>query len=152
MLIRRYNRTPANVGTIDTGTMTAKVGSHLGGDAYWSCAMVYHSLSSSENFSLVNAGTAEASGFHVPSEIKTGYANLTATGEIHGDPPNTIQMICNTRNASVTAVEADLTAVSVDKVNGAAVKGRPAHRPIMNLFKPRLRHPAARPTRSQAHH
>lgn len=61
-------------------------------------------------------------------------------------------MICNTGDASVTAVQAELTAVSVDMVNGAAVKGRPAHRPIMNLFKPRLSLPAARPPRCQAHH
>jgi hypothetical protein len=122
-----------------TGTMTARVGSDLSSVAFLSCVIVRrsHSISSSHNVSPVDAGTAEASGHDLFSNVKSGYVNLTGTGAIYGDPFSPIEMICNTGYSSVTAVQAELTAVSVDQVNGAAVKGKPAHPPIMNHFKPR---------------
>jgi hypothetical protein len=54
------------------------------------------------------------------------------------------------RHSSTFAVNADLTAVRVSSVNGAVVKGKPAHPPIMNHFKPRLRQ-LARSGHSQTH-
>jgi hypothetical protein len=134
-----------------TGTMTADASY---GPHYWSCAIVRHSVSSGRNFSPVDAGTAEAAGYYdsIGSEV-AGVADVTGTGALYGGPASPIQLICNTHSASVTAYRAELTAVSVDKVNGAAVNGKPAHPPIMNRFKPRWprRTIASNPRRKEGH-
>jgi hypothetical protein len=60
--------------------------------------------------------------------------------------------LCSTPgNSSTFAQNEDLTAVRVTSVNGAAVTGKPAHRPVMNRFRPRSGRLAGRAGCSQAH-
>jgi Collagen triple helix repeat (20 copies) len=135
-----------------TGTMTAAAGY---GVHYWSCVIVNHSFSSGHILSSVYAGTAEASAY--ASDINgneiDGLAAVAGTGVIYGGPDSPIELTCHTGDASVTAIRADMTAVEVSSVNGAAVKGKPAHPPIMNHFKPRWprRALASNPRRRAGH-
>jgi Collagen triple helix repeat (20 copies) len=94
------------------------------------------------------------------SSLKGGYFETTSgtvddiagTGALSGGPSSPILLRCTTNNPSATAYQADLTAVSVDSVNGAAARPKPVHRQILNQFKPRLSLPAAPPARSRTHH
>jgi hypothetical protein len=105
------------------------------------CSIVRHS-SLGSNVSPVHAGTIV--------EAKGLIGDAAGTGAVFGGRFSPIELVCTTLgNSSTFAVNADLTAVRVSSVNGVAVKGKPAHPPIMNHFRPRLRLPAARHARSQ---
>jgi hypothetical protein len=110
----------------------------------WSCSIVDHS-SAGHNVSPVRAGEAHVAG---------GFSADTAgTGAVFGGPASPIELICGLASGAVSVAvnQADLTAVRVSSVNGVAVTGKPAHRPIMNHFvRPQRGLPAARATRSQA--
>ena len=108
------------------------------------CSIVRHS-SLGSNVSPVHAGTlVEARGL---------IGDEAGTGAVFGGPSSPIELVCTTPgNSSTFAVNADLTAVRVSSVNSAAVKGKPAHPPIMNRFKPRYGRLAARSGHSQTHH
>ena len=77
--------------------------------------------------------------------------DLAGTGAVFGGPRSPIELICSTGNSSTFAQNGDLTAVRVSSVNGAAVKGKSAHRPIMNRFRPRSGRATGQASRSQAH-
>ena len=76
--------------------------------------------------------------------------DLAGTGAVFGGPRSPIELVCTTGNSSTFAQNGDLTAVRVSSVNGAVVTGKPAHPPIMNQFRPRLRR-LARSGHSQTH-
>jgi hypothetical protein len=77
---------------------------------------------------------------------------VAGTGAAFGGPSSPIELICSVVSGAVTVKEVDLAAVSVSSVNGAAVKGKPAHPPIRNHFRPQLGRLPARPARPQARH
>ena len=71
--------------------------------------------------------------------------DAAGTGAVFGAPSSPIELICAAATVSTFITEADMTAVRVSSVNGAAVAGKPAHPQIMNHFV------MPRPGRSQAH-
>jgi hypothetical protein len=108
------------------------------------CSIVDHSFSG-HNVSPVWAGGAA---------LHPHFSTTTAgTGAVIGGPSSPIELICGVPNSTsdVNVSRADVTAVQVSSVNGVAVTGRPAHRPIMNHFTPRLGR-LLRHARSQRHH
>jgi hypothetical protein len=75
----------------------------------------------------------------------TAAADAAGTGAVFGAPSSPIELICAAATVSTSIIEADMTAVRVNSVNGAAVTAKPAHPRIMNHFV------LPRPSRSQAH-
>ena len=128
--------TPASSGFYNV-TATEAVGNpNLGGvHTLWACTIADHS-SNGHAVSSVGAGVGDTG--------STEIAGGGGTGAVFGGPFSPIELLCTNLTASAEVFEADLTAVRVSSVNGAAVKGKPAHPPIMNRFKPRAGH-------SQAH-
>ena len=103
------------------------------------CSIVRHS-SGGSNVSPVNGGTI--------LEGKKLIGDGAGTGAVFGGPRSPIELVCTVAgNSSTFAGKADMTAVRVSSVNGAVVKGKPAHPRIMNHFKG---FGPARPGRSQA--
>ena len=133
--------TPASSGFYNV-TATEAVGNpNLGGvHTLWACTIADHS-SNGHAVSSVGAGVGDTG--------STEIAGGGGTGAVFGGPFSPIELLCTNLTASAEVFEADLTAVRVSSVNGAAVTGKPAHRPIMNHFRPQLRLPAARHARSQ---
>jgi hypothetical protein len=111
--------------------------------ASWDCSIVRHKPSGVLT-SPVHAGF----GFG-PMHQTVGGAG---TGAVFGAPSSPIELICAASGSSVVAIQAEMTAVRVSSVNGAAVTGKPAHPRIFNHFQPRPGPPAARHARSQTHH
>jgi len=113
------------------------------------------SFSTSVNCSIVrrSSGGSLVSPVHAGTLVEARgrvIGDGAGTGAVFGGPRSPIELVCTTGNSSTFAVNADMTAVRVSSVNGAVVKGKPAHPRIMNHFKPRLGRQAARPGRSQA--
>jgi len=113
------------------------------------------SFSTSVNCSIVrrSSGGSLVSPVHAGTLVEARgrvIGDGAGTGAVFGAPNSPIELVCTTGNSSTFAVNADMTAVRVSSVNGAVVKGKPAHPRIMNHFKPRLGRQAARPGRSQA--
>jgi hypothetical protein len=129
--------TPASSGMYNV--TATEVAGRAAGAASWVCSIIRHT-SSGHLVSFVAAGAGGTA---------AGFTDGGGTGAVFGGPFSPIELICVARTASTRVTEADLTAVRVSSVNGAAVKGKPAHPPIMNHFRPRLRLPAARHARSQ---
>ena len=103
------------------------------------CSIVRHS-SGGSNVSPVNGGTI--------LEGKKLIGDGAGTGAVFGGPRSPIELVCTVSgNSSTFAGKADMTAVRVSSVNGAVVKGKPAHPRIMNHFKG---FGPARPGRSRA--
>ena len=103
------------------------------------CSIVRHS-SGGSNVSPVNGGTI--------LEGKKLIGDGAGTGAVFGGPRSPIELVCTVAgNSSTFAGKADMTAVRVSSVNGAVVKGKPAHPRIMNHFKG---FGPAQPGRSQA--
>jgi Collagen triple helix repeat (20 copies) len=136
--------TPASSGLYNvTATEAARTSAPASAAGSWSCSIVDHSASG-HNVSPVPAGIAQPTGGII--------ADTAGTGAVFGGPASPIELICRVRNVafSVTVFQADLTAVRVSSVNGAAVTGKPARRPIANHFaRPRPGLPVPRPARSQ---
>jgi hypothetical protein len=131
--------TPASSGFYNVTADEAAGNSRAVGD--WDCLIVDHT-SSGNNVSSVHAGTAVTG----TGEFATG----GGTGAVFGGPFSPIELICAAGLPSTAMAWADLTAVRVSSVNGAAVTGKPAHRPIMNhFFRPRLGRLPTRHARSQ---
>jgi hypothetical protein len=131
--------TPASSGLYNV-TATEVAGRNSGAAA-WICNIDGHSAGGSP----VSFGGGEV------STAASGFFTGGGTGAAFGGPSSPIRLLCLGATPGSQVIEADLTAVRVSSVNGAAVTGRPAHRPIMNHFTPGLGR-LLRPARSQAHH
>ena len=105
------------------------------------CSIVRHSSGGSLVSPVHGGNIKEARGL---------IGDLAGTGAVFGGPRSPIELVCTTGNSSTFAQNGDLTAVRVSSVNGAVVTGKPAHPPIMNQFRPRLRR-LARSGHSQTH-
>jgi len=136
--------TPASSGFYNV-TATEAVGNpNLGGvHTLWACTIADHS-SNGHAVSSVGAGVGDTG--------STEIAGGGGTGAVFGGPFSPIELLCTNLTASAEVFEADLTAVRVSSVNGAAVTGKPAHPRIVNHFKPRFGRWAPRHARAQAHH
>jgi hypothetical protein len=126
--------TPASPGEYN---VTATAAASTTATQSWRCTI-------DGKFSAVPAGLARtAASFR---------GDVAGTGAVFGGPASPIELICSAFSA-VTVRQADLTALRLSSLNGAAVKGKPAHQPISNhFFRPRLPRPAARHARAQIPH
>jgi hypothetical protein len=130
--------TPASSGLYNV--TATEVAGQRSSSAVWSCIIGGHSAAGL--FASFPAG-----------EVSTqahGFFTGGGTAAARGGPGAPITLTC-LGHAGSKVIEADLTAVRVSSVNGAAVTGRPAHQPIMNHFTPRLGR-LLRHARSQTHH
>jgi hypothetical protein len=120
-------------------TATAQGGATLGnpdGSASWGCEIVRHTSKGSNVSPVLAGGAFTLSGVNV----------MTAgTGAVFGAPSSPIELLCAAGTVSTFITEAEMTAVSVSSVNGAAATGKPAHPRIINHFV------LPRPGRSPAH-
>ena len=127
--------TPASSGMYNvTGTVAGVNSSQV---TSWGCEIFRHSAGGG-NVSPIPAGHVFAKGSY----------DVAGTGAVFGGPVSPIELVCGAAGL-VIGTQADLTAVRVSSVNGAAVTGKPARPPIMNHFFWRRGRPAARPARSQ---
>jgi hypothetical protein len=119
--------TPTSAGMYNV-TATEQGGATRGNadqSASWGCEIVRHT-SKGSNVSPVRAGGAFTA---------SGWTYMAAgTGAVFGAPASPIELLCAADTDSTFITSADMTAVRVTSVNGAAVAGKPAHPPIMNHF------------------